>query len=112
MSFNMLYQSHAGSWAILILLFVASVAFKRQKVTQMIARLFYLIMIGSGIGMLIQLNYPLMYVIKGILAILLIGMMEMIMGRTRKNQPTGTFWIIFVILLALVVCMGYGVIKF
>ncbi|OPA81110.1 hypothetical protein BVG16_01870 [Paenibacillus selenitireducens] len=112
MNFNMLYQSHAGSWAILILLFVASVIFKRQKVTPMITRLFYLIMLGSGIGMLIEWNFPLMYVIKGILAVFMIGMMEMIMGRVRRNQPTGMFWIIFVILLALIVCMGYGVIKF
>ncbi|MFD0620049.1 MULTISPECIES: DUF1516 family protein [Paenibacillus] len=110
--FNIFYQSHAGSWAILVLMFVISCIFKRQKVTPMITRLFYLIMLVSGIGMLVKLNFPLMYIVKGILALGLIGMMEMIMGRLRRNEPTMMFWIILVVLLALIVCMGYGVISF
>ncbi|MCS7461275.1 DUF1516 family protein [Paenibacillus doosanensis] len=109
--FNIFYQSHAGSWALMIILFILSVIFYRQKVTQMILRLFYLIMLVSGIGMLTLLGFPLLYVIKGVLAIVLIGMMEMIVARRRRQQSAAPMWIVFVILLVLIVLLGYGVIH-
>ncbi|EGL13078.1 hypothetical protein HMPREF9413_5821, partial [Paenibacillus sp. HGF7] len=41
---NIFHQSHAGSWAFIVILFVVSAIFYRQKITPMILRLFYLIM--------------------------------------------------------------------
>lgn len=109
---NILYQSHTGSWLILVIAFLLSCLFLGQKITPMILRLFYLIMLGSGIGMLIGLNFPIAFIIKGILAVILIGIMEMIVGRRRRGQPTVPFWIAFIILLAVVVLMGFHVISF
>ncbi|SDN25056.1 Protein of unknown function [Fictibacillus solisalsi] len=107
--FNIFYQSHTGSWAILIILFLITY-FTRQKVTLMLQRLFYLIMIVSGVGMLAQLNFPLHYVIKGILAIVLIGVMEMMVARKRKGNPMAAMWIVLIILFALVLLLAYNVI--
>lgn len=114
--FNIFYQSHAGSWAFIFLLFLLSAIFRRQKVTGMLLRLFYLIMLVSGIGMLIGLGFPLLYVVKGILAVLLIGIMEMILGRLKRGEANGgpmpVFWILLVVLGVVVPLMGYGVISF
>lgn len=110
--FNIFYQSHAGSWLLMVILFILSVIFQNQKITVMIQRLFYLIMLVSGIGMLAILGFPLLFVIKGILAIILIGIMEMIVARRRRKQPTAPMWIVFVIALIVIVLIGYGVISF
>jgi hypothetical protein len=101
-------------WGVMILLFLLSVFFRKQKVTTMILRLFYLIMLGTGLGMLFMIGFPppLVLVVKAILAILLFGIMEMILGRTNRRQPKWMFWILFIILVALVPMMGYGIITF
>ncbi|MFE5320997.1 DUF1516 family protein [Paenibacillus sp. NPDC056579] len=110
--FNIFYQSHAGSWLLTVILFVLSVIFSNQKVTLMIQRLFYLIMLVSGIGMLAILGFPLLFILKGVLAIILIGLMEMIVARRRRKQPTAPMWIGFIIVLIIIVLIGYGVISF
>ncbi|MDM5197230.1 DUF1516 family protein [Fictibacillus enclensis] len=107
--FNILLQSHSGSWAILVILFLITY-FTRQKITLMLQRLFYLIMIVTGVGMLVQLHFPLHYVLKGILAIVLIGVMEMMVARKRKGNPMAAMWIVLIILLALVLLLAYNVI--
>ncbi|WP_237088841.1 DUF1516 family protein [Paenibacillus larvae] len=70
-------------------------------------------MLVSGIGMLINWGFPGKYLTKGILAILMIGVIEMIMGRTRRGQGkepvTLGMWAAFVILLILILLIGFGV---
>ncbi|WP_010269249.1 DUF1516 family protein [Paenibacillus senegalensis] len=110
--FNIFYQIHAGSWAILVIFFLLTCFLRKQKVTGMITRLFYVLMLVSGAGMLYMLGFPMMYVIKGILAVALIAFMEMIQGRLRRGEPTLIHWVVMVILLALIVLMGFGVIAF
>lgn len=107
--FNILYQSHAGSWFIMLLLFIISYIFYRQKITGMILRLFYLIMLISGIGMLYGLEFPIKFIIKGALAIVLIGLMEMILGRKNRKEPHAVMWVIWAVILAVIVMLGYGV---
>ncbi|WP_026692614.1 DUF1516 family protein [Peribacillus kribbensis] len=103
-----LYHTHAGSWAILILLFLISYFASRQKITLMIQRLFYLIMLGSGIGMLILGHFNGRYIIKGIAAVILMGIMEMLVARKRKGKKHAGFWIVFVILLAFILLVAYN----
>ncbi|WYP25629.1 DUF1516 family protein [Alkalihalobacillus sp. FSL W8-0930] len=124
MSYSMFYQSHAGSWAIMILLFlVAYFLFrwgkpKGSKIVYMIVRLLYVIMLASGIGLLVlrfnsysnfgdfaSANWS--FLIKGVLAIMLIGIMEVIMGKTKRTEQTGSVWIVFIVLTAVVVALGY-----
>lgn len=110
---NIFYQSHAGSWAFIIILFVVSAIFYRQKITPMILRLFYLIMLVSGIGMLIGYGFPVKYVVKGIIAIAVIGLMEMILGRMKRGQgkesSTKILFIVWAVLILIVVLLGYGI---
>ncbi|MBP1931727.1 DUF1516 family protein [Ammoniphilus resinae] len=115
---NIFYQSHAGSWFFLILFFVISYILLSKgkvgagRITQMLFRLFMLIMLISGIGMLIGFSFPLIYVIKGVLAVALIGIMEMLLGRVKRGEEGKTFWILFVVLLLLVLLIGFNVISF
>jgi len=115
-TFSILLHSHSGSWIVMILLFLLSVIFRKQKVTAMVLRLFYLIMLATGISMLVYLDFPTVYVVKGIIAILLIGVMEMLVGRITKgrgnDKAVPVLWIAWVVLLALVVLTGYGVLSF
>lgn len=118
---NIFYQSHTGSWAITILLFVISYFLlksgknKASKIVHMILRLFYVIMIVSGIGTLIGYSFVAVYAVKGIIALVLIYAMEMILVRTKKGtlgQQAMTYWILFIVTLIVVVLIGFEVITF
>ncbi|WP_347552686.1 DUF1516 family protein [Pseudalkalibacillus hwajinpoensis] len=106
--YNILLQSHAGSWAILVLLLVISYFAPKQKISLMIQRLFYLIMIITGVGMLSMLGFPLLYILKGILAIVLIGVMEMIVGRRKRSESTKILWVACIVLLLVIISIGYN----
>ncbi|MGC4377925.1 DUF1516 family protein [Fictibacillus sp. Mic-4] len=118
--FNGLYHAHADTWIIMIVLFV--IAFfllkagklKAGKIIHMILRLFYVIMVVSGIGLLISIHFQPIYIIKGLLALWLIGTMEMLLARTKgnTNKPTAVLWIFIVIVLIVIVSIGKGFIHF
>lgn len=115
---NIFYQSHTGSWAILVVLFLVSLLLiklgkaKGGRIVQMVVRLFYIIMLVSGIGMLIGYDFPAIYIVKGILAIGLIGAMEVVLGRAKRRESVAVPLIIVVVLVAIVALMGFGVISF
>ncbi len=118
MPYIALYHPHAYFWMLLVALFFvafflyrANVA-KGAKITHMVLRLLYVIMIVTGVGMLFSIGFPLTYVIKGILAIALIYFMEMILVRTKKGTLQPYFWFFCLGALALVLLMGYRVISF
>lgn len=115
---EIMYASHQGSWAFIVILFIASYILlktnkaKAGQIVQMILRVFYLIMVISGIGMLIGYKFPLAYTIKGILAIILISFMEMACARVKRNEKSGVQLIVVAITLVIVILMGFGVISF
>ncbi|RXT06592.1 DUF1516 family protein [Ammoniphilus sp. CFH 90114] len=112
-----MYHSHASSWALTILFFAISYIMLRQdktkiqKVTHMILRLFSLIMLVTGVGLLIGYSFALTFVIKGILAFVLISLMEMILVRGKKGKETKPLWMPFAVVLPLVVLLGFNVIS-
>jgi uncharacterized membrane protein SirB2 len=75
----------------------------------MLTRLFYVIMIVSGIGMIYIVDYSTQYVMKGLLAIVLIAIMESIVVRRRKGKVVKTYWILFAIFLPIVLIIGYTI---
>lgn len=100
-------------WGLMLLLFILSLIFRKQKITTMLLRLTYLIMVGTGIGMLVNLGFPIFYVIKGLIALVMIGMMEIIVGQAQKGARSAPIaWVIFILALILVPSMGYGLIHF
>lgn len=115
---NILSHSHAGSWFFTVLLFVISFTMlrlekrKAQKITHMILRLFFLIMLITGVGMIIALQFPLVYIVKGILAFVLIYLMELILTRGAKGKENKQYWLPFAVVLPLVLLIGFNVISF
>ncbi|AMA73161.1 MULTISPECIES: DUF1516 family protein [Aneurinibacillus] len=116
--FHMLYQTHAHSWFWILLFSVISFVFikkektKLQKVTRVLLRLVSAIMIVTGIAMLVTLHFPLAYVVKGIVAICMIGVIELILIRASKGIQTGPYWGLFILLLVLVLLLAFKVISF
>ncbi|MBO8163451.1 MAG: YisL family protein [Brevibacillus sp.] len=110
-------ESHVGSWeAAFVLLLIGYVLYRLGKeraarIMQMVLRLLYLIIVGSGIWMLVQYHKtePLYYV-KGILGIVTISLAEMAMVRAAKQRPSLGFLIGAVVLFVLVILIGYRVI--
>ena len=108
-----MYHTHAGSWIVLIVMFLLSYFLTKQKITHMILRLFYLVMIFSGAYMLFAGgSYGGQYHLKAVLAIALIAMMEMILVRKKKGKSILPLWIAMIVLLALVLLIAFGVIVF
>lgn len=104
---------HVWSWTIALILFIVSYVLlksgkmKGQKITQMILRVFYILVAGTGIGLIVKYNFMTDAAIKGVLALILIGLMEMILIKGRKNEGTGLLWILFAIDIVLVFFYGY-----
>lgn len=103
---------HITAWAIgIILFFVAyfmNPAAKGRKITHMILRLFYLIIIASGLFLFIG-NHQLSemgYGIKLILGVVVIAMMEMALVKTAKGQNGKGFFIGFIVVFIATFLLG------
>lgn len=104
---------HITSWVVaLILLFVSyslysSGSAKGAKITHMILRLFYIIIILTGAELFVRFaNWNGEYAGKMLLGIITIGLMEMLLIRKKKEKSTGGLWIGFIIVLVLTVLLG------
>lgn len=112
--YNIFLGSHQGSWAFLIIFFlIAFSLYKTNKVTSgkivsMILRLFYLIMVVSGAGLLYTYGFPAHYIVKGIIAIFMIGFMEMALGKAKRSKSGKAGFIFAVVSALLVVIMGFA----
>jgi predicted tellurium resistance membrane protein TerC len=88
---------------------------KAGKILHMIVRLFFVIMLITGAGMLVYWQFAFLFIVKGVLAIVLIYAMEMLLTRTSKGtigQQARIYWIVFITCLVLVALIGYNVISF
>lgn len=105
-------HAHITAWLLGIILFIVAVSMKNgnektQKIVHMILRLFYILILVSGLVILfsgISINGE--YIGKAVLGFLVIGMMEMILTRGRKGKSTGLFWVLFIIILILTISLG------
>ena len=105
---------HITTWVIgLILFFLAATGIVKSKGVHMALRLFYILIIISGGALYYEwaINFRtdetgMSYDMKLLFAIVLIGMMEMILGRQSKNKPTTIFWVLFVVFLFLTLFYG------
>lgn len=87
---------HITTWVVaLILLFVSyslysSGSAKGAKITHMILRLFYILIILTGAELFVRFaNWNGEYAGKMILGIITIGLMEMLLIRKKKEKSTG-----------------------
>ncbi len=112
---------HITTWVIGIILFVVVLSLvkkedkaKAAKITHMILRLFYILILLTGLelffrhyigvtgGMLAE------SIIKSLAGVWLIGAMEMVIVRTKKGKSAFSGWLQFVIALILVLALGFA----
>src|SRR5690606_35366507 len=102
-------HAHITTWLLTLILFFVALGLrnggkeKGLKIVQMILRLFYLLIIGTGIWILSSISsIDFMYILKSLAGIWVIAAIEMILVRKAKDKSTGAFWAQFVIALVLV----------
>ncbi|RRG18787.1 DUF1516 family protein [Weissella viridescens] len=107
---------HLITW--LVLLVVVSAALftsnqKLSKINMMIARVGYLFAIGSG-AMLVPYAYdehPILTIVKVILAVALIGLIEMAFARKRRQTLNTRVALIIILLILIVGLFGIYLVK-
>ncbi|CAH0344436.1 hypothetical protein BCI9360_00691 [Bacillus sp. CECT 9360] len=99
---------HITTWVVALILFFVAVSMNKDakgfKIVHMILRVFYVLIILTGFALIgSQFGY---YAIKAIVGIIVIGMMEMILVRSKKGKSTGALWAVFVVAFAAVLYLG------
>lgn len=104
---------HLFTWIVGVILFFVALTMapgsKGRKITHMIARLFYVLIIVSGLLLFMKWSSidAALYGVKFLVGILTIGFMEMTLVRSSKGKPTGTFAILFFVLLIVTMYFGF-----
>ncbi|WP_332650331.1 YisL family protein [Lysinibacillus sp. 54212] len=100
---------HITTWVIaIILFFIAAVASKPNKGVHMGLRLMYILIIISGGALFMNYRdgFGMIYDIKVLFGILVIGFMEMILVRKTKGKSTTMFWVLFAIVFFVTLYLG------
>ncbi|MFF2177298.1 YisL family protein [Lysinibacillus sp. NPDC058147] len=103
-------DAHITTWVIAIVIFlIAALMGKQSKGLHMTLRLFYILIIitGGALFFKYQSGDPMLYGMKFLGGILVIGMMEMVLVRQKKNKPTGLVWILFAVFLFITLFLGF-----
>ncbi|QTD41211.1 YisL family protein [Sporosarcina sp. Te-1] len=105
---------HIFTWVVGIIVFIVAAVLangtKGKKITHMIARLFYVLILFSGVLLFMKsMNYGMgaQYGIKFLLGLLTIGMMEMVLVRSEKGKSVTLFWVLFFVFLFATMFMGF-----
>lgn len=104
---------HITTWVIAIVLFLIAAFMQRdskgRKILHMVLRLFYILIIITGLTLFIEWSSsdPMVYGIKFLLGILTIGMMEMVLVRSKKQKPVTMFWALFAVFLFATMFIGF-----
>ena len=105
---------HITTWVIGIILFFVALSLhksgkrKGSRIVQMILRVFYLLIIGTGIELIMRyhIHVTMLYILKMAVGLWIIAIMEFILMRTSKDRRTSVLWIQFVIAILLVIYLG------
>lgn len=121
MPYSAFYHPHAYFWMVLVVLFLmtfflyrANIS-KAAKITHMVVRLLYIIMVGTGITLLYLIQFPATHILKAVIAIVLVYFMEMILVKTKKGFSQKLlipYWLLCLVALVVVILLGYRVISF
>ncbi|WP_394188712.1 YisL family protein [Paenisporosarcina quisquiliarum] len=105
---------HITTWVIGLILFFAAVMMtngsKGQKITQMVLRVFYIFILLTGIALFMDgmdFDMGMLYGFKLLGGIIIIGMMEMILARMKKQKPSTMFWILLFVFLFITMFLGF-----
>lgn len=104
---------HITTWVIGIVLFLAAAFMARKskgrKIMHMVLRLFYILIIITGLTLFIEHSSAdaMMYGLKFLFGIVTIGMMEMVLVRSKKQKPVTMFWALFAVSLFVTMFLGF-----
>lgn len=104
---------HITTWVVAIVLFLVAAFMDREskgrKILHMILRLFYILIIITGLALFIEWSSSdaMQYGMKFLFGILTIGMMEMVLVRSKKQKPVTLFWILFAVFLLVTMFFGF-----
>ncbi|MGM9927237.1 MAG: YisL family protein [Bacillus sp. (in: firmicutes)] len=108
---------HITTWALaIILVIVATVLLKKgnqkgYKITHMILRIDYLLIIATGFdlfGRAFSSNIAAEYITKAVLGLVVIGLAEMLLGKMSKQQSAKGIGTAFVIVLLVIIAFGFN----
>ncbi|MBC1397691.1 YisL family protein [Listeria fleischmannii] len=105
---------HLISWVAIFILTVAAFIIypkseKSYTILAMINRVFYILVIFSGI-MMIQYSVEKGWAIAGfkiLMGIVTIGVIEMLLSYRKKKKPTKLFFLLFLIAVIITVSLGF-----
>ena len=109
---------HITSWVLALILLIVVVVLHNQgkekgaKITHMILRLVYLVILGSGghlLGMYFSGPNVALALVKSVAGLWVIASMEMVAVKTVKNKPAGGMWIQFAIAFIITLILGFVV---
>lgn len=104
---------HIFTWVVGIILFVIAAVMakgsKGRKITHMILRLFYILIIITGAFLFFKWSSSdaMLYGIKFLMGIVTIGLMEMTLIRQNKNKPATVMVVLFIISLLVTMFLGF-----
>ena len=104
---------HIFTWVVGIILFLVAAVMadgtKGRKITHMIARLFYVLILISGVLLFVKYSSAdaALYGVKFLLGFLTIGMMEMVLVRSEKGKSVGVIWVLFFVFLFATMFLGF-----
>ncbi|QRG66511.1 YisL family protein [Brevibacillus choshinensis] len=114
--YNALKEAHVGGWEVaFVLLIIGYILYrvgktKVAKVLHILLRLMMVIILVSGAWLLFQFHTSdIYYYVKGLLAIVTFGLMEMSLGRARKQEGSTGFFIGALVVIVVVIMLGYRV---
>ena len=101
---------HITTWVVALILFFVALAMSNSKVVHMILRLDYLLIILTGVALFIKgMDYGegMLYGLKFIAGILVIGMMEMTLVKKAKGKPYTTFLVLVFVFFFVALFLGF-----
>jgi hypothetical protein len=105
-------HAHITSWLIAIILFLITVSLRRSgsskaKMAQMVLRLFYILTIITGVLLLHSIaSISILYMIKALAGLWVIGAMEMVLAAMKKGKSTAAAWVQWGVALAVALFLG------
>lgn len=101
---------HITTWVLALILFFVALAVTNPKVVQMILRLDYLLILLTGIALFMKgMDYGqgMLYGLKFIAGLLVIGMMEMTLAKKKKEKPYTTFLVLVFVFFFIALFLGF-----
>lgn len=108
-------HAHITTWVLGAILFFVALSMykggnqKGAKITHMILRVMYLLILATGFMMLFSISkISLLYILKAAVGLWIIAIMEFLLMKIGKREPRKVLWIQLIIAFILVLLLGFS----